>query len=153
MTQAVAPERAAVPTGHRMLPALLVVLTIFGPISMDLYLPVLPALTTELKAVTSAAQLTMTACLIGLGAGQLIAGALGGGPGQQVHHPVELVGVTAQALPVDGHTPLRSTRSDHGAVIGVSAPSVRTRPRPAPRTPRRGSGRPGVAGCTGRSRP
>ncbi len=76
MTQAVAPERAAVPTGHRMLPALLVVLTIFGPISMDLYLPVLPALTTELKAVTSAAQLTMTACLIGLGAGQLIAGPL-----------------------------------------------------------------------------
>lgn len=43
---------------------------------MDLYLPVLPALTTELDAATSMAQLTVTACLIGLALGQLIAGPL-----------------------------------------------------------------------------
>src|SRR6478736_3100357 len=58
----------------RLLPALLLLLTVFGPISMDLYLPALPALTAELGAVTSVAQLTVTACLIGLAAGQLIAG-------------------------------------------------------------------------------
>lgn len=58
----------------RMLPALLLLLTVFGPISMDLYLPALPALTAELDAATSVAQLTITACLIGLAAGQLIAG-------------------------------------------------------------------------------
>lgn len=29
----------------RLLPAVLLLLTVFGPISMDLYLPVLPALT------------------------------------------------------------------------------------------------------------
>jgi DHA1 family bicyclomycin/chloramphenicol resistance-like MFS transporter len=55
---------------------LLLLLTIFGPISMDLYLPVLPALTLELDAAASMAQLTVTACLIGLALGQLIAGPL-----------------------------------------------------------------------------
>ncbi|MGN8553134.1 UNVERIFIED_CONTAM: multidrug effflux MFS transporter [Microbacterium sp. SLM126] len=59
-----------------LLPALLLLLTVFGPISMDLYLPALPALTAELGAVTSVAQLTVTACLIGLAAGQLVAGPL-----------------------------------------------------------------------------
>src|SRR6188474_2274528 len=52
----------------RLLPTLLLVLTAFGPISMDLYLPALPALTRELGAATSVAQLTVTACLIGLAA-------------------------------------------------------------------------------------
>lgn len=61
---------------RRMLPTLLLLLTVFGPISMDLYLPALPALTVDLDAVTSVAQLTVTACLIGLAAGQLIAGPL-----------------------------------------------------------------------------
>jgi DHA1 family bicyclomycin/chloramphenicol resistance-like MFS transporter len=51
-------------------------LTVFGPISMDLYLPVLPALTDDLGASTSAAQFTLTACLVGLAVGQLIAGPL-----------------------------------------------------------------------------
>ncbi|GAA1979455.1 multidrug effflux MFS transporter [Microbacterium pumilum] len=58
----------------RFVPSLLLLLTVFGPISMDLYLPVLPALTIELDAATSVAQLTITACLIGLALGQLIAG-------------------------------------------------------------------------------
>jgi DHA1 family bicyclomycin/chloramphenicol resistance-like MFS transporter len=60
----------------RALAVVLSLLTIFGPISMDLYLPVLPQLTTELGAATSAAQLTITACLLGLAFGQLIAGPL-----------------------------------------------------------------------------
>ncbi|MCX5044705.1 multidrug effflux MFS transporter [Aldersonia sp. NBC_00410] len=58
----------------RSLPTLLLVLTVFGPISMDLYLPALPALSVDLGAVTSVAQLTVTACLVGLAAGQLVAG-------------------------------------------------------------------------------
>lgn len=63
-------------TTRKLLPTLLLVLTVFGPISMDLYLPALPALTRELGAATSVAQLTVTACLIGLAAGQLTAGPL-----------------------------------------------------------------------------
>lgn len=58
------------------LSTLLMVLTVFGPISMDLYLPALPALTRELGTTTSVAQFTITACLIGLAVGQLIAGPL-----------------------------------------------------------------------------
>lgn len=58
------------------LSTLLMLLTVFGPISMDLYLPVLPELTSELGASTSAAQLTLTACLVGLAVGQVIAGPL-----------------------------------------------------------------------------
>lgn len=60
----------------RALAIVLGLLTIFGPISMDLYLPVLPALTVELGSATSTAQLTITACLLGLALGQLIAGPL-----------------------------------------------------------------------------
>ena len=55
---------------------LLALLAIFGPISMDLYLPALPALTVELDAATSTAQLTVTACLLGLAFGQVVAGPL-----------------------------------------------------------------------------
>jgi DHA1 family bicyclomycin/chloramphenicol resistance-like MFS transporter len=64
------------PPARRLLPALLLLLTVFGPISMDLYLPLLPALTADLGAATSTAQLTVTACLIGLALGQLVAGPL-----------------------------------------------------------------------------
>ncbi|TDN91928.1 multidrug effflux MFS transporter [Microbacterium sp. BK668] len=76
----------------RLLPPLLLLLTVFGPISMDLYLPVLPALTVELGAVTSAAQLTVTACLIGLAGGQLVAGPLSDRFGRR---GVLLIGVIA----------------------------------------------------------
>jgi len=71
------------------------VLTVFGPISMDLYLPALPALTAELGATTSMAQLTVTACLIGLAGGQLIAGPLSDRFGRR--RPL-LIGVTAYVI-------------------------------------------------------
>jgi len=77
---------------RRGLPALLLLLTVFGPISMDLYLPVLPALTAELDAATSAAQLTVTACLIGLALGQFVAGPLSDRFGRR---RVLLVGIVA----------------------------------------------------------
>lgn len=70
------PTTTATRPAARLLPALLLLLTVFGPISMDLYLPALPALTAELDAATSVAQLTVTACLLGLAAGQLAAGPL-----------------------------------------------------------------------------
>jgi MFS transporter, DHA1 family, multidrug resistance protein len=51
-------------------------LTMFGPLSLDLYLPALPQLADDLNASASAAQLSITACLVGLAAGQLVAGPL-----------------------------------------------------------------------------
>lgn len=55
---------------------ILAALTVFGPLSMDLYLPVLPDLADDLRTTTSAAQLTMTTCLLGLAFGQVIVGPL-----------------------------------------------------------------------------
>ena len=76
----------------RLLPSLLLLLTVFGPISMDLYLPALPALTRELGAATSVAQLTVTACLIGLAVGQLVAGPLSDRYGRR---GILLIGIVA----------------------------------------------------------
>lgn len=63
-------------TPTRSLVTVLTLLTVFAPISMDIYLPALPALTRDLQATASAAQLTVSACLLGLAAGQLVAGPL-----------------------------------------------------------------------------
>lgn len=84
-------ERAA----GRGLVAVFALLTVFGPISMDLYLPVLPALTDELGAATSTAQLTVTSCLLGLALGQLVAGPISDRFGRR--RPL-LIGVAAFVL-------------------------------------------------------
>ncbi|TWS25723.1 multidrug effflux MFS transporter [Tsukamurella sputi] len=80
------------------LATLLLLLTVFGPISMDLYLPVLPALTSELSSTTSAAQFTLTACLIGLAAGQMIAGPLSDRFGRKLPLMVGLVAYIAASV-------------------------------------------------------
>ena len=51
-------------------------LTAFGPLSMDMYLPALPIVAVDLQTTTSLAQLSLTACLLGLAVGQLIFGPL-----------------------------------------------------------------------------
>ncbi|WP_256758567.1 multidrug effflux MFS transporter [Cohnella sp. WQ 127256] len=49
-------------------------LSAFGPLSLDLYLPALPKLAENLHTSSSYAQLSLTACMIGLSVGQLFAG-------------------------------------------------------------------------------
>ena len=49
-------------------------LSAFGPISMDLYLPAMPALAADLGTTDALAQATMSACMIGLALGQLVYG-------------------------------------------------------------------------------
>lgn len=51
-------------------------LTAFGPLSMDMYLPSLPVVTDDFQTSTSLGQLSISACLLGLGAGQLLFGPL-----------------------------------------------------------------------------
>src|SRR5512139_42981 len=62
--------------GGRALVFILGALTALGPVSIDLYLPALPRLAADLDARPSLVQLTLTACVIGLAAGQAIAGPL-----------------------------------------------------------------------------
>lgn len=73
----------------------LALLTTFGPLSLDLYLPVLPALTADLGTTASAAQLTITSCLLGLSIGQVVAGAMSDVHGRRV--PL-LVGMVVYVL-------------------------------------------------------
>ncbi len=46
----------------------------FAPMSMDLYMPSLPRLADDLGTSVSLAQATMSACMLGLGVGQLVMG-------------------------------------------------------------------------------
>nr|WP_031465933.1 Bcr/CflA family multidrug efflux MFS transporter [Sciscionella sp. SE31] len=70
-------------------------LTAFAPLSIDMYLPALPALRNEFHSSESLVQLTLTACVIGLGVGQLIAGPLSDSLGRR--RPL-LVGLGIYAL-------------------------------------------------------
>ncbi|MEB3101934.1 multidrug effflux MFS transporter [Ferviditalea candida] len=62
--------------GRLGLAAILGSLVAIGPLSVDMYLPSLPILAKDLGAGTSLAQLSLTACLLGIAIGQLLAGSL-----------------------------------------------------------------------------
>src|SRR3954465_15493571 len=47
-----------------------------GPLTIDMYLPALPTITTELSTTASQVQLTLTGTLVGLALGQLVLGPL-----------------------------------------------------------------------------
>ncbi len=49
-------------------------LAAFGPLSLDMYLPALPRVADDLSTSASYAQLSLTACMIGLAVGQIIVG-------------------------------------------------------------------------------
>jgi DHA1 family bicyclomycin/chloramphenicol resistance-like MFS transporter len=70
-------------------------LSAFGPLSIDMYLPSLPSLSRELQSSASATQLTLSACLLGLAWGQVIAGPLSDSLGRR--RPL-LVGLAAYIL-------------------------------------------------------
>lgn len=55
-----------------------------GPLSIDLYLPALPEMTQALHTSASSMQLSLSACLLGLALGQLIAGPLSDKYGRKI---------------------------------------------------------------------
>lgn len=61
---------------HPARTVLLGVLSAFGPLSMDMYLPALPEVASQLHTTSAAGQLTITSCIFGLAAGQIIVGPL-----------------------------------------------------------------------------
>lgn len=94
------PETAATPVPAtrrgRVLDVLLLgALSSFAPLSTDMYLPALPGVARELHTSASLAQLSLTACLIGLAAGQVLAGPLSDARGRR--RPL-LVGLAAYAV-------------------------------------------------------
>jgi MFS transporter, DHA1 family, multidrug resistance protein len=87
-----APSQARMPI-QRIL--ILGALSAFGPLSLDMYLPALPSLAQQLGGSPSAAQLTLTACLLGLAGGQVVAGPASDAAGRR---PPLLLGLLAYAL-------------------------------------------------------
>jgi DHA1 family bicyclomycin/chloramphenicol resistance-like MFS transporter len=68
---------------QRTLVVALGTLTAFGPLSLDMYLPGLPELARDLGVSAATAQLTLAACMVGLAAGQLLAGPLSDARGRR----------------------------------------------------------------------
>ena len=65
--------------GNKVKVSLVIVLGLlaaFGPLSLDMYLPALPGVADDLSTSASTAQLSLTACLIGLALGQVLVGPL-----------------------------------------------------------------------------
>lgn len=70
---------AASPDAYRLRGSLLLTLaalSAFGPMSLDLYLPAFPSIASSLGVAPADVQVTFSACLIGLGLGQLVYGPL-----------------------------------------------------------------------------
>jgi MFS transporter, DHA1 family, multidrug resistance protein len=97
-------------------------LSSFGPLSIDLYLPGLPSLTRDLNASASAAQLTLTGCMLGIALGQLIAGPVSDRFGRRVPLLTGLTGFTLASLAcavMPSIWPLVGVRFIQGLVGGV----------------------------------
>ena len=73
-------------------------LSAFGPLSIDMYLPSLPILTKDLHTSTSLAQFSLTACLLGLSFGQLVAGSQSDIRGRRIPLLIGLVSYSASSL-------------------------------------------------------
>ncbi|MFI0348990.1 multidrug effflux MFS transporter [Actinomadura sp. 9N407] len=86
---------APAPAGRLRLIIILGALTAVAPLSIDMYLPALPELSKDLSTGTMQAQLTLTACVIGLALGQAIAGPLSDTFGRR--RPL-LIGIAAYAV-------------------------------------------------------
>jgi len=105
-------------------------MTTLGPFSLDMYLPGLPALGKELHASESAAQLTLTACLIGLGVGQLLGGPLSDAVGRRMPTVAAIVtyAVASVLCAVAPSLPLllasRFIQGVAGGAVGVVATAV-----------------------------
>jgi DHA1 family bicyclomycin/chloramphenicol resistance-like MFS transporter len=87
-------------------------LTAVGPLSLTLYLPALPRLAEDLQTTDAMAQLTMTACMVGLALGQLLTGPLSDRYGRR--RPL-LIGVGAYTL----SSVLCALAPDIGLLLGL----------------------------------
>ena len=72
------------PTNKLWLALMLGSFAAIGPLSLDMYLPGLPALENDFESTASLAQLSLTACLLGLALGQIILGPLSDSKGRRI---------------------------------------------------------------------
>ncbi|MFF5079359.1 Bcr/CflA family efflux MFS transporter [Actinoplanes sp. NPDC000266] len=73
------------PAGRRLRIVLVLgFLSALGPLTIDMYLPSLPTITTDLHTTEAAVQLTLTGTLLGLALGQLVVGPLSDAIGRRM---------------------------------------------------------------------
>jgi DHA1 family bicyclomycin/chloramphenicol resistance-like MFS transporter len=77
---------------------LLGALTAIGPLSLDAYLPALPDIARELAVGPVQVQLSLTACLVGIAAGQLVAGPVSDAVGRRLPLVLGAAGYAAASL-------------------------------------------------------
>jgi MFS transporter, DHA1 family, multidrug resistance protein len=120
-----APERG----GRLRLIVVLGALIALGPLTIDMYLPALPTITTELATTESVVQLTLTGTLLGLGLGQLVVGPLSDALGRKrpllagtaLHVVASLLCVVAPNVAVLGALRvLQGVGAAAGAVIALA---------------------------------
>jgi DHA1 family bicyclomycin/chloramphenicol resistance-like MFS transporter len=97
MTSTAQRPAAAAPPGGSTARLVLVLGTVIalGPFTIDMYLPALPAIATDLRADDAAVKATLTGMLLGLGLGQLLVGPLSDALGRR--RPL-LAGLVAHGL-------------------------------------------------------
>lgn len=93
-TTSTAPAR----TGRFWMAVILGALSAFGPLSLDMYLPALPILADDMHTTASMAQLSLTACLLGLALGQLFVGPLSDVRGRRKPLVIGLIAYAAASL-------------------------------------------------------
>ncbi|MEU4624745.1 multidrug effflux MFS transporter [Actinoplanes sp. NPDC023801] len=76
MPQSLSPGEQLTPGRRFRIVLVLGLLTALGPLTIDMYLPSLPTITTDLATSAAAVQLTLTGTLVGLAFGQLLVGPL-----------------------------------------------------------------------------
>lgn len=89
--------RGLSPSGGRVVRilAVLAVLSALAPLSMDIYIPSLPTMQADLGGAPWVVQASVTACLLGIGVGQLVWGPLSD---QRGRRPIVLIGVVGWTL-------------------------------------------------------
>lgn len=127
-----APDRVVAAPGRGERLRLIVVLgslIALGPLTIDLYLPALPTITTELMTTSATVQLTLTGTLIGLALGQLAIGPLSDAFGRRrplligtgLHVVASLLCVIAPDIHVlGGLRVLQGVGAAAGAVIALA---------------------------------
>ena len=114
--------------GRRLL--VLAMATALGSLSIDLYLPAFPELAADLQTSQAAVQITLTACVIGLAVGQLVAGPLSDSFGRRAPMALGLLGwslasvLCAFAPSIETFTALRFAQGLAGAAGLVVARAV-----------------------------
>ncbi|MFD2169343.1 multidrug effflux MFS transporter [Tumebacillus lipolyticus] len=91
-------SKAPARTGRFWMAVILGALSAFGPLSLDMYLPALPILADDMHTTASMAQLSLTACLLGLALGQLFVGPLSDVRGRRKPLVIGLIAYAAASL-------------------------------------------------------